>query len=266
MPYRCRKRFSVKTGTVMQSSNLGCQKWAIATYLVLTNLKSVASMKLHRDLKITQKSGWHLAHRLREAFDCHNEVFSAAVEVDESYFGGERKNRPNTKRRAYREAGSPRGPADKTIVGGVKNGGTNEVRTKVVTFTGRPALQGFVQDNAKPEATVYSDESAYYRGLSPDHAHEVVNHSTGEHVRGQAGINGMESFWSGLKRAHKGTFHKISPKHLNLYGWEFAGKHNVRDTDTLAQTAARTASMDGKRLHYQYLIADNCLPNGVWSS
>ena len=270
MPYRCRerecrKRFSVKTGTVMQSSNLGFQTWAIATYLALTNLKSVASMKLHRDLKITQKSAWHLAHRLREAFDRHGEAFGGPVEVDESYFGGERKNMSNAKRRAYREAGSPRGPVDKTIVVGVKNRGTNEVRAKVVTSTDGRTLQGFVRENTEPGATVYSDESASYTGLARDFDHEAVNHSAGEYIRGQAGINGMESFWGGLKRAHKGTFHKISPKHLDRYVGEFAGKHNVRDADTVAQMASLAAGMAGKRLRYQDLIADNGLPSGARS-
>lgn len=270
MPYRCRerecrKRFSVKTGTVMQSSNLGYQTWAIATYLALTSLKSVASMKLHRDLKITQKSAWHLAHRLREAYARDGAAFGGPVEVDESYFGGERKNMSNAKRRAFRQAGSPRGPVGKSVVVGVKNRGTNEVRAKGVTSTDGRTLQGFVREHTEPGATVYSDESASYAGLKHDYDHETVNHSAGEYIRQQAGINGMESFWASMKRAHKGTFHKISPKHLDRYAREFAGKHNIRERDTLAQMAGIAAGMEGKRLRYRDLIADNGLPSGARS-
>ena len=98
MPYRCRekvcgKRFSVRTGTVMESSNLGYQTWAIATYLVATNFKSVSSMKLHRDLNITQKSAWHLLHRIRKAFEINGSLFSGPVEVDETYVGGLERNK-----------------------------------------------------------------------------------------------------------------------------------------------------------------------------
>ena len=103
MPYRCRekecgKRFSVKTGTVMQASNLGYQMWAVAVYLILTSLKGVSSMKLHRDLGITQKSAWHLAHRIRKTFEANAGLFAGPVEVDESYFGGREGNKHNAKK------------------------------------------------------------------------------------------------------------------------------------------------------------------------
>ena len=110
---------------------------------------------------------------------------------------------------------------------------------------------------------MYTDEARAYRGLARDYGHEAVNHSAGEYIRGQAGINGMESFWSMLKRAHKGTFHKISPKHLDRYVAEFAGRHNVRDADTLGQMAAVASSMDGKRLRYRDLTADNGRDSGA---
>ena len=142
MPYRCRekecrKRFSLKTGTVMEASNIGYQKWAIAIYLALTSLKSVSSMKLHRDLEITQKSAWHMAHRLRKAFAENGGVFSGPVEVDETYMGGKRANMSNAKRKAL----EGRGAVGKTAVVGAKDRASNRVRAEVVESTDGGTLQ-----------------------------------------------------------------------------------------------------------------------------
>ena len=266
MPYRCRekecrKRFSVRVGTVMEGSNLGFQTWAIAIYLSLTSLKSVSSMKLHRDLKITQKSAWHLAHRLREAFASGHDRFDGPVEADETYFGGQRKNMSKEKRKAMNKS---RGPVGKIAVAGAKDRATNKVSAKVVANVDAKTLQGFVIERTQPGATVYTDEHAAYRGM-PGREHEAINHSVGEFVRDMAHTQGIESFWSMLKRAHKGTFHKISPKHLDRYVTEFAGRHNVREADTVDQMVGVVAGMGGKRLRYNDLIADNGLENGARS-
>ena len=126
--------------------------------------------------------------------------------------------------------------------------------------TDKETLQSFVTEHTTEDATVYTDEAAAYVGLP--RTHEAVKHSVKEYVRGQAHTNGVESFWSMLKRAHEGTFHKISPKHLNRYVQEFAGKHNIRDLGTLAQMTALVAGLVGKRLLYSKLIADNGLSSG----
>ena len=165
MPYRCRekgcrKKFSVRTGTVMESSNLGYQTWVVAIYLSLTSLKSVSSMKLHRDLEITQKSAWHLAHRIRTAFAENSGLFAGPVEVDESYFGGRRKNMPKSRRKAL----EGRGTAGKTAVVGVKDRDTNQIRAKVVEATDVKTLQGFVANHVAPDATVYTDDHGAYKG------------------------------------------------------------------------------------------------------
>ena len=118
MPYRCRdcrKRFSAKMGTVMEGSNLDYQVWAIAIYLMLINIKGVSSMKLHRDLEITQKSAWHLANRLRKAWEADGGSFLGPVEVDETYMGGKRANMSNAKRKALEEFGAGRGADVKTV-------------------------------------------------------------------------------------------------------------------------------------------------------
>ena len=266
MPYRCRdcgKYFSVKTGSVMAGSPIPLLKWLYAIYLDTTSLKGVSSMKLHRDLGVTQKTAWFMQQRIREAFAAlgHNALFGGPVEVDETYIGGKRANMSNAKRKEL--AGTGRGSVGKVAIVGAKDRASNRVVAKVVTSTDKPTLQGFVVEHTAPGATVYSDEASAYEGIPFEH--ESVKHSVAEYVRGMAHTNGVESFWSMLKRAHKGTFHKMSPKHLDRYVQEFVGKHNIRDMNTAAQMAAVAGGLIGKRLMYSQLIADNGLPSGARS-
>ena len=266
MPYwctDCRSYFSVKTNTPLANSKIPLRKWAIAIYLCLTSLKSVSSMKLSRDIGVKQTTAWFMLHRIREAWgEDEDEDFDGPVEVDETYMGGERKNKSNAERRAIREAKLGRGPIDKVPVVGVKDRETNEVRAEVIQRVNGETLQGFVREHTEPGATVYTDEAAAYKGLARDFDHTAVNHTVSEYVRGQAHTNGMESFWSMLKRAHDGTFHKMSPKHLQRYVSEFAGKHNHRESGTLVQMRDTVARLVGRRLLYRDLIADNGLSSG----
>ena len=264
MPYwcpDCRSYFSVRTGTAIARSNIPLRKWAIAIYLELTSLKGVSSMKLHRDLKVSQKTAWFMLHRIRQAWMTKDDGprYSGPVEVDETYFGGKRKNMSNAKRATL----TGRGAVGKTAVVGAKDRATNQVSVAVVPSTDKATLQGFVADHAAPGATVYTDENASYRGIPFDH--EAVKHSVAEYVRDQADTNGIESFWATLKRAHNGLYHKISPKHLNRYVAQFAMKHNIREEDTVAQMAHVAAGLIGKSLLYRQLTADNGLDSGARS-
>ena len=263
MPYwcsDCRSYFSVRTKTALERSKIPLRKWAIAIYLEMTSLKGVSSMKLHRDLKISQKSAWFMLHRIRQAWAVPgNGAFSGPVEVDETYMGGKRANMSNAKRKAL--AGTGRGTVGKTAVVGIKDRPSKQVRAQVVERTDKPTLQGFVVEHATPGTTVYSDEASAYEGLP--FPHEAVKHSVSEYVRGMAHTNGMENFWSMLKRAYHGTYHKISPKHLNRYVQQFAGKHNVRDSDTIAQMTAVATALVGRRLMRRDLVAPNGLPSGA---
>ncbi len=144
---------------------------------------------------------------------------------------------------------------------GAKDRATNKVAAKVVSSTDKETLQGFVKDYAAPGATVYSNDAGANESLPFDHA--TVKHSLSEYVKGGVHTNGIESLWSMLKRAHKGTFHKLSPKHLDRYVQEFAGRHNIRELDTLKQLGAIGDGMAGKRLRYRQLIAANGLPSGA---
>ncbi|MDE0629632.1 MAG: IS1595 family transposase [Bryobacterales bacterium] len=264
MPYRCRekacgrRRFSTKSRSVMEGSKLGYQDWLVAMFIVSTSLKSVSSMKLHRDLGVTQKTAWFLAHRIRDALsESGKATFAGPVEVDETYMGGKRRNMSNSKRKTQ----TGRGPVGKTAVVGAKDRESNQVAAKVVTSTDRDTLQGFVKDHAADDATVYTDEAKAYKTLPFNH--DSVKHSLKEYVKGDVHTNGIESLWSMLKRAHKGTFHKMSPKHLDRYVQEFAGRHNVREHDTIDQLASMRDGMDHKRLRYRDLIRDNGLESGA---
>ena len=157
--------------------------------------------------------------------------------------GGKRKNMSNAKRAELAEQGAGRGPAGKTIVAGMKDRDTNQVVAKVVASADKPTIHGFLATHVSLDATIYTDDALVYETLP--NPHEAVKHSVAEYVRGKAHTNGVESFWSVLKRAHAGTFHKISPKHLDRYVQEFAGKHNVRDLDTLDQMRSVVGSWAG---------------------
>ena len=261
-PYRCKdchQHFSVRIGTVLESSRVSLQKWAIAIYLHLTSLKGVSSMKLHRDLGVTQKTAWFMLQRIRAAFDNDDEPpMSGPVEVDEAYFGGLRKNMSNAKRKEQ----TGRGTVGKTAVVGVKDRDTGRVRAEVVDFVDGETLKGFIREHTTPGATVYTDDAAAYKGMR-EFFHETVNHSAAEYVRGMAHTNGMESFWAALRRAYQGVYHKISPKHLERYARDFAGRHGIRDADTIDMMAALAVGMVGKRLTYEALIAPNGLASGA---
>ena len=186
---------------------------------------------------------------------------AAAVEVDETHVGGKRRNKSNAKRAKL----EGRGAVDMAAVVGAKDRPTNQVRPRLIERTDARTLQGFVRENTKPGATVYTDEARAYRGM-PEFTHEAVKHSVSEYVRGQAHTNGMESFWSVLKRAHKGVYHKFSPKHLHRYVADFAGKHGIRELDTIDQMGGTVRRMVRKRPMYRDLIADNGLASGARST
>ena len=253
MPYwcaDCRSYFSVRTGTTLQSSRLPLRKWAFSVYLYVTHLKGVSSMKLHRDLKVTQKTAWFMLHRLREAWSASGlEKFAGPVEVDETYIGGKERNKHGKKKL---KAG--RGGVGKSIVVGARDRATRKVHARKVQNTDKQTLHDFVSSRVDGNSIVYTDDHRGYMGLP--HKHESVKHSVSQYVRGQAHTNGIESFWALLKRGYHGTYHHMSKKHLDRYVTEFSGRYNVRESDTIDQMQNVAAGMVGKQLMYRELIRD----------
>ena len=206
-------------------------------------------MRLHRELKISQKAAWHLAHRLRKAMEQGGFSFDGPVEVDETYIGGKRKNM-HWEQRAKLEG---RGPVGKIALAGIKDRKTNRIAVKMVHSTDRKTLHRFIEENVKVGAMVYTDEAKAYLGLTK-HQHKSVKHSMGQFVEGLAHTNGIESHWSMFKRGYHGTYHKMSMKHLPRYISEFSRRHNDRVLDTMAQMERVAANMGTRRLPRKQLI------------
>ena len=254
--WRCRdcvKDFTVKTDTILHDSKLGLQKWLIALYLFATNLKGVSSMKLHRDLGITQKHAWHLGHRIRKAMDRRTDPFVGTNEADEAFIGGKERNKHKNKK--TNPGGGSKG---KTAIIATKNRETNKINATVIPNTKKPAIHKFIEDTVADGSSVYTDELKSYLNMK-NIKHERVHHKSGEYVRykdlEEIHTNGVESFWAMFKRGFYGTYHLMTTKHLDRYIKEFVGRHNTRSMDTLDQMKDMMLGMDGKRLDYATLIS-----------
>jgi len=224
--YACRKRFSIKVGTIFQDTKLPLRTWYAAIWMITNHPKGIASTTLARDLGITQKTAWFVLHRLRHAArtDSFNGPLSGSVEVDETFVGGRESNKHKSKK-----LNQGRGIVGKTVVLGMvqRNG---EIRAGVVPDTRRATLQGVVREHVEKGANLYTDEHSSYRGLNDEYAHHTNHHMSGRYViDGHNHTNTIESVWALLKRQIIGVHHWISPKHLDRYVGEMTYRLNNRE-------------------------------------
>jgi transposase-like protein len=257
---KCREQFTIRTGTVMEASHIPLQKWLYAMYLLTVSRKGISSIQLAKELGITQKSAWFMAHRLRESCISTGQL-CGTVEADETYIGGLAKNMHDWKKKA---AGIQQGNTGKAIAFGVRRREDGQIRTEIIQSTDPKDLHAAVKKNVAPGSTVYTDEHRGYYSMW-DYTQNSVRHSLKEFVVGDAHTNGIESHWAIIKRAHKGIFHKWSKKHLWRYLNEFSFKANTKglpafvpDVKTCGVTTVRAhvAGMEGRRLKYKSLIAN----------
>jgi transposase-like protein len=256
--YKCyanhaRQKFSLKVGTIFEDSPLGLDKWLAAVWMVFGCKNGISSYEIHRDLGITQKSAWHMMHRVR--FAVHTGSFdkvSGHVEVDETFIGGKSRNM-HAGKRAARITG--RGGTDKTAVLGILERG-GKVKTSVIPNRKKRTLQAEVREHVEAGSALYTDFLLSYDGLESDYAHQVVDHAV-EYVNGNAHTNGLENYWSLLKRCISGTYISVEPFHLFRYLDEQSFRYNNRkdaNGETLTDFDRFKAAMSGivgKRLTWK---------------
>ncbi len=255
--WQCKSRhgkaqFSVKVGTIMEDSAIGLDKWLVAIWMQ-TNMKNgVSSWEIHRSLGISQKCAWHMLHRIRLAMQdaWTGGKLSGEVEVDETFIGGKARNmHADVKARKIQ---GRRGPEGKAIVAAVLERG-GRVRAKVIDRRKKAQLQSLVRDNVEPGSALYSDALKSYEGLAGEYEHQVVDHAI-EYVRENVHTNGMENFWSLLKRGIGGTYVSVEPYHLFRYVDEQAFRFNNRkELDDAGRFSLAVSQITGKKLTFAEL-------------
>lgn len=244
-------KFSLKTGTIFEDSPLGLDKWLAALWLLVNCKNGVSSCEVARDIGITQKSAWFMMHRLR--FALHHGSFdklSGEVEVDETFIGGKARNM-HIAQRKRRITGT--GGKDKTAVMGILERG-GKVRTQVVGDRRKRTLQGEVHKHVEAGSALYTDALLSYEGLEGRYAHQVIDHAV-QYVDGQVHTNGLENFWSLLKRGLAGTYVSVEPFHLFRYLDEQAYRYNNRiETNDFDRFKLAASQIVGKRLTWKQMI------------
>ncbi len=251
-----RRQFSIKVGTIFEDSPLSLTKWLPAVWLISNCKNGVSSLELHRAIGVTQKTAWFMLHRIRLAM--HNGTLmklgggGGPVEADETFIGGKARNMHKHKRA---EKIQGRGTAGKETVFGMLDRDSGKVLVRHLTDRSRKTLQAEVRSGVEEGSTVYTDELASYTGLDGDFIHDFVNHAE-EYVRGNVHTNGIEDFWSLLKRGLRGTYVSVEPFHLFRYLDEQAFRFNERKNEDgdAGRFEEVMSEVVGRRLTYKELI------------
>jgi transposase-like protein len=259
---KCRKQFSFKAGTLLEDSPIGLDKWLPAVWMIANDKNGISSWELHRALGVTQKSAWFMLHRIRLGMQDARTGGKLGgsgngVEVDETFIGGKARNMHADAK--ARKIQGRRGPEGKAIVAAVLERG-GKVRAKVIDRRRKTQLQALVRENVEPKSALYSDALKSYEGLSEEYAHQVVDHAI-EYVRENCHTNGLENFWSLLKRGINGTYVSVEPYHLFRYVDEQAFRFNNReDMNDFDRFKLLLSGIVGKRLTYDALIGSGKEP------
>jgi transposase-like protein len=252
----CRKQFSVKVGSIFEDSAIPLDKWLISIWLIANSKNGISSYELARSVGISQKSGWFVLHRIRLAMRTKSfDRMTGEVEVDETFVGGLGKNM-HAKRK--RELGGSGLALNKTVVVGALERGDDDkpsqVRASVIPRRDAPVLQGYVRENVEPGSALYSDMHPAYWALKDTYDHASIDHLA-EYVRGRVHTNGIENFWTLLKRGLKGTYVHADPEHLHRYVDERVFTFNERYKGDLGRFVSVLRACAGRRLTYAELTA-----------
>ena len=242
----CKKQFSAKVGTIFEDSPVGLDKWFAAMWMIVNAKNGVSSYEIHRAIGVTQKTAWFMDHRIRMAMQTKTfEKLSGKVEADKTYVGGKAENMHKSRRERVIQG---RGTIGKTAVMGILQR-KGEVITKVIPDTKKETLQPEIEKNVKEGSEVFTDALPSYNGLDPEYKHQVIDHAIAYAI-GQIHTNGIENYWSLLKRCLKGTYIHVDPDHLFRYLDEESFRFNNRTTDDAARFLLAAASVVGLRLTY----------------
>lgn len=252
-----KRQFSIKVGTVMEDSAIGLDKWLTAAWLITNCKNGISSYEIARDVKVTQKSAWFMLHRIRLAMqdETLGSKLSGEVEADETFIGGKARNmHKNIK--ARRITGQGRNTDDKIMVMGILERG-GKVRTKIISDRKQETLHGAVKANVQSGTELFTDTFGAYKGLQGEFEHQVVDHAL-RYVDGRVHTNGLENFWSLLKRGLSGTYVAVEPFHLFRYLDEQSFRYNNRATKPKPVSDADRFDMAisnivGKRLTFAQL-------------
>lgn len=249
----CKKQFSAKVGTIMEDSALGYDKWFPAFWLIANAKNGISSYEIHRALGVTQKTAWFMLHRIRLALQNGSIVkIHGQIEVDETYIGGKARNMHPAKRIAR---GTGRGWTAKTPVQGLlqrHKGGTSKVILKTLKTTKRADAQEHVREYVLRGSEVFTDALMSYNGLNDAYVHHVIDHAEC-YAKGRVHTNGLENFWSLLKRGIRGTYVSVEPFHLFRYLDEQAFRFNERNDTDSGRFLKAVKGMIGKGLTFSKL-------------
>jgi len=259
--YTCKKQFTLKVGTIMEDSPITLDKWMTAFWMLCNCKNGISSYELGKALGLHQESAWFMLQRIRKVMQ--DDFFgsklgggSGEIEVDESFIGGKARNM-HVSERKRRITGT--GTKDKTAVMGILERG-GKIRTTVVPNRKKAALQGEVRKHVEAGAALYSDALLSYEGLATDYAHKVVDHAV-QYVDGRVHTNGLENFWSLLKRGISGTYVSVEPFHLFRYLDEQTFRFNNRkDMNDGQRFQLAMSQISGKRLTYSELTGKDQSP------